>query len=97
MIAALIVVGTVAVLATAGYFLLWRTGTRDATVYHYVRCPDCSQKVRYAAGRGGHQAICPRCKKKFDLPTTPQPLAKPENVSMVPGRGQGFIRRRSTR
>jgi hypothetical protein len=65
-------------LGVAGY-IRWLARQRVGSVLHHARCPKCSQKVRYAAARAGRQAICPRCKLRFTLPATPQPV-KPLEV-----------------
>jgi hypothetical protein len=92
MVAALIVVGAVVLLGAAGYFL---RGTRRAAepVVRYARCPECGQKVRYADGRGGRHVQCPRCRSRWTLPATPQPLPEP---TMSAGRyGRPLVLRRS--
>src|SRR5260370_20057159 len=89
----LVAVGTVAILTVVGCVL--RAGRRPGEVaHHYFRCPDCGQKMRYAASRAGRDAICPRCRRRWTLPATPQPLAKQE-AGAGQGRGRGLVLRRS--
>jgi hypothetical protein len=83
----LVGVATVAILAAVCCLLRASRRPREAA-FHYFRCPDCGQKMRYAASRAGRDAICPRCRRRWTLPATPQPLASPEAVPAV-GRGRG--------
>ena len=91
----LLVLGTVAILAAAGYFLLWSDRHPEEVELHYFRCPECGQKMRYAAARAGRNAICPRCKRHSTLPATPQPLAKADAVAAGSVRGRGLVLRRT--
>jgi hypothetical protein len=63
----------VAVVGVGGYFLRGRAPTEKPTVHH-ARCPRCEQKVRYSPGRAGRHVTCPRCRRHWLLPETPQPL-----------------------
>jgi hypothetical protein len=91
MFVALVGVGAVAMGMTAGYFL---RGARraEAPVVHRCRCPRCGQKVRYAACRASRDAMCPRCLRRFSLPSTPQPLAEPAVVGRTYRRGLALRR-----
>ena len=76
-----------ALLATLAW---WMRGARpsDEPAMCLYRCTDCGQKIRYAASRAGREALCPRCRSRCTLPTTPQPL------SPLPTAGQALDSRR---
>jgi hypothetical protein len=71
-----IITRAVATLVSAGYFGR-DGGRRDEPEVCHTRCPRCDQKVRYAANRASREAMCPRCRRRWTLPATPEPLAKP--------------------
>jgi uncharacterized paraquat-inducible protein A len=60
-------------IALAGVVLMQRSRQQQAQ-RHVFRCPECGQKIRYAAVRAGADGACPRCWKRVTLPRTPQPL-----------------------
>lgn len=78
-------VGGLVVLVAVIYFVARLLGVRK-TVIHHARCPapGCGQKVRYVPARAGQPVMCPRCKKQFNLPATPQPVPKTKS-RLVPG------------
>ncbi|HMP15709.1 MAG TPA: hypothetical protein PKD72_01690 [Gemmatales bacterium] len=39
-----------------------------------TRCPNCEQKLRYAASKAGAKVKCPRCAHRFPLPLKPRPV-----------------------
>jgi hypothetical protein len=93
-VVALIVAGVAAILAAACYFL--RGGRRlGEALVHHARCPDCAQKVRYAPSRAGREAMCPRCRRRWTLPETPQPLPALEPSVRPYGRGRPLVLRRN--
>lgn len=94
MVVALIVAGVAAILAAGAYFLR-APGRRGEPAVHHARCPDCGQKVRYAPSRSGREAMCPRCRRRWTLPATPQPLEAPALSGRPYGRGRGLVMRRN--
>jgi DNA-directed RNA polymerase subunit RPC12/RpoP len=69
----LLTVAAAAILTAVG--VLRRSGRQSVEpATHLYRCPECGQKVRYSAKRAGRDALCPRCRSHWALPTTPQPL-----------------------
>ena len=87
MVALLTVVAAVAALGVAGY-LVWPRERPDEEDVCRARCPRCDQKVRYGAARASRQVMCPRCRRRWILPATPQPLPA------LP-RASALLRRRS--
>jgi hypothetical protein len=67
MIVSLILLGTLATLTTAGYFVL-RPRPTPEVVFHYFRCPACDQKLRCAADKVEQPGMCPRCKNRWGTP-----------------------------
>jgi hypothetical protein len=43
--------------------------------FHYWRCPDCGQKLRYLAAKAGRAALCPLCRRRLTLPRRPEELS----------------------
>jgi DNA-directed RNA polymerase subunit RPC12/RpoP len=62
-----------ALLVTIAWRMRSARPSDEPTMYLY-RCTDCGQKIRYAASRAGREALCPRCRSRCTLPTTPPPL-----------------------
>ena len=60
-------------IAAAAGVLMQRSRRRQAR-RHVFRCPECGQKIRYAAARAGADGACPRCWKRVTLPVNPPPL-----------------------
>lgn len=65
-----------AALVGAALGVSW-VGRRSARVEPYLvfRCPGCRQKVRYLASKAGRPGMCPRCRRRWVLPATPQETA----------------------
>jgi uncharacterized paraquat-inducible protein A len=57
----------VAVLA-ALWLVLRPRPTSDEIAYRYMRCPNCSQKLRYREVQVGSVGACSRCKRAFRFP-----------------------------
>jgi hypothetical protein len=78
-------VGGLVILVAVVYMVARLLGARK-TVIHHARCPavGCGQKVRYVPARAGQPVMCPRCKRQFNLPATPQPVQKTK-ARLVPG------------
>jgi hypothetical protein len=64
-------------LGLAAYFVRAGAGGHSPEVCH-AHCPRCDQRVRYGTARAGSQIMCPRCRRRWTLPTTaslPAPAA----------------------
>jgi DNA-directed RNA polymerase subunit RPC12/RpoP len=72
----LILIGTGATVATAGWWI-HRSRQAKEDVSYRVRCAACGQKVRYTADRAGREAMCPRCRAKLTLPETSEIIGVP--------------------
>jgi DNA-directed RNA polymerase subunit RPC12/RpoP len=90
------VIAAVAMLAMI-YRMVQSTKREQAPAHHYFRCLECGQKMRYSASRAGREASCPRCRHRWTLPATPQPLAKQDVAAETSGRGRGLVLRKSVR
>jgi len=77
MASVLILIGTGATVATAGWWIHRARQPKEVVVYR-VRCNACGQKVRYTATRAGREAMCPRCRAKLTLPETPEIIGVPQ-------------------
>jgi hypothetical protein len=87
-VALLVLVGTGATAAVAGYS--WARGRRPQEEKYVVfRCPRCEQKLRCRAEAAGLQGMCPRCMKSWTLPGASEAPA-----SRAPGRGAYRLERR---
>ncbi len=62
---------------TLGLIWWWQEGRlfRTEESLLYCRCEECGQKIRYLATRAGRPAGCPRCKRRWILPETPETVA----------------------
>lgn len=77
MASVLILIGTGATMATAGWWI-HRARQPKALVSFRLRCPACGQKVRYNADRAGREAMCPRCRERLTLPIDSEVTGTPE-------------------
>jgi len=77
----LIVVSVVAFVALAAgvYYVLRARQPKAEEMYHF-RCPQCEQKLRYAASRAGRPAMCTRCTWRGLLPLKPQSVDNPRTL-----------------
>ena len=76
-----IVASTVAIAAlVAGVFFVLRARKPKAEVMYHFRCPQCEQKLRYAASRAGRPAMCTRCTWRGLLPLKPQSVDNPRTL-----------------
>src|SRR5262249_15274854 len=71
MLRTILSLAVVVLAAAVAIFYVWRRHHQEET-FHYFRCPECGQKVRYLASRAGREAMCPRCAKKWTLPREPR-------------------------
>ena len=69
----LIVVASVAGMSGILYFVRLRILRQKQ--FHFCRCPECGQKLRYPASRAGRESMCPRCRQRFILPRDAEPLS----------------------
>jgi hypothetical protein len=76
MIGTILTVGVVVSAAVGGGYA-WLGRRRETEELYYFRCPDCGQKMRYAAQKAGRAAMCPRCHQRWVLPATPEALGEP--------------------
>jgi hypothetical protein len=77
----LIMASTVALAAVAaGVFFVLRTRQPKAEEMYHFRCPQCEQKLRYAASRAGRPAMCTRCTWRGSLPLKPQSVDNPRTL-----------------
>ena len=77
----LIMASTVALAAVAaGVFFVLRTRQPKAEEMYHFRCPQCEQKLRYAASRAGRPAMCTRCTWRGLLPLKPQSVDDPRTL-----------------
>lgn len=76
----ILIAGLVIVLAAAGGYLWYRQPAKGKT-FHNVRCPACSQKIRYDVAKAGGSALCPRCKRRLMLPSLPDASGSPSSPS----------------
>jgi hypothetical protein len=53
----------------AVYFVR-NAGRRDTPAVCRAHCPRCDQRVRYSPARAGSHIACPRCRRRWTLPTT---------------------------
>jgi len=83
--AIIIAAGTTAILAAIGWMMRTTRKTDEPGMYLY-RCPECGQKVRYSARRAGRDALCPRCRGRWVLPVTQQPLPPVEPTGRAQAR-----------
>jgi hypothetical protein len=60
-----ILLGAFPVCGLVGYFW-WRTRSPKVE-FLSMRCPRCSQKVRYHPNRAGHSGMCPQCGRRWTL------------------------------
>jgi hypothetical protein len=59
------------ILVAGGYAWLSVRHSRGAQSYLF-RCPNCGQKLRYAARRAGQAGACPRCRERVTFPAIPR-------------------------
>jgi DNA-directed RNA polymerase subunit RPC12/RpoP len=64
----------IAVLVT-GAVLYFRTRNHQTGHYGFFHCSGCRQKVRYLASKAGRGGMCPRCGRRWTLPTVSQESA----------------------
>ena len=53
---------------TALWFVLKQRPDAEVEAYRYMRCANCSQKLRYRAAQVGAPGACSRCKRAFLFP-----------------------------
>jgi DNA-directed RNA polymerase subunit RPC12/RpoP len=90
----IVVAVAVALLASIAWRMRRARPSDEPTMYLY-RCTDCGQKIRYAASRAGREALCPRCRSRCTLPTTPQPLPPLPTAGQVLDSRRGIGLRRA--
>jgi hypothetical protein len=63
----LIAIAATAIVAAA---IVWaRRREAFAAAHRVFCCPGCAQKVRYPADKAGCACVCPRCRRRWVLPT----------------------------
>jgi len=58
----------IVVLLVALYFVLKPREGNTQDIYRYMRCPNCTQKLRFRKVQVGSVGACSRCKKPFLFP-----------------------------
>jgi DNA-directed RNA polymerase subunit RPC12/RpoP len=77
----IVAAGIAVILAVVGWRMMRTARQPDQPTMYLYRCPNCGQKIRYAISRSGRKALCPRCKRRCILPSTPEPLPPLEEAS----------------
>ena len=47
------------------WFFKQKQHRADRKIYRFLKCPNCSQKIRLPKGRGKVRVTCPNCRKEF--------------------------------
>ncbi len=81
MMTPLLIAGVViAILGIAIYYIQHREGSPASGPYMHFRCPHCNKKLRFPASKAGKPAMCPSCRRRWNVPAAGEKTANADEL-----------------